>query len=130
MSKRFIWSFVIFFVLLAGFLVYVNVRENALEQGIRDNCAFTTGTVTEIDERGHKRRDRVTFHYQFEGKGYDAVRWIHVPEPWKYTLPGHTLPVVVDAKAPESARFLVFPKDFEELDLPYPDSIRLRFPFP
>ncbi|MGE7777024.1 DUF3592 domain-containing protein [Chitinophaga sp. NPDC101104] len=130
MNKRFIWSFVIFFVLLAGFLVYVNVKENLLEQGIRDNRAFTTGTVTEIEERGHKRRDRVAFQYQFGGKAYAGVRWIHVPEPWKYTLPGRTVPVVVDAEAPENARFLIFPGDFEELDMPYPDSIRLRFPFP
>jgi len=130
MSKRFIWSFVIFFVLLAGFLVYVNVRENMLDQGIRNNRAFTTGTVTEIDERGHKRRDRVTFHYHFEGKEYASIRWIHVPEAWKYTLPGRAVPVVVDAKAPENARFLIFPLDFEELGMSYPDSIRLRFPFP
>lgn len=130
MNKRLLWGLLVFFVFLAGFLVYVNVRENVRERGIRENRALTSGIVVEIDERGYKKRDRVTYHYLFEGKEYAAVRWIHVPEAWKQTLPGRPLPVIVDAKAPENSMFLVFPGDFEEWGIAYPDSIRLAFPFP
>ncbi|WP_298708512.1 hypothetical protein [Chitinophaga sp.] len=129
-NRGLVYGLPLFFAFLAGFLIYVNVRENNRERGIRENKALTAGTITEIDERGYKKRDRVSYTYTFEGRQYAAVRWIHVPEAWKSTLPGQTIPVALDARAPENSLFLVFPLDFEGLNLPYPDSIRLRFPFP
>ncbi len=123
-AKSLLWGLPIFFVLLAGFLIYVNVRENILERSLRENHALTSGTVVEIDERGVKKRDRITYHYTFEGKAYAAVRWLFVPEEWKSIVPGRPLPIAVDTTDPENSLLLLYRQDFEGFRLPYPDSLK------
>ncbi len=93
-------------------------------RALRSNYRQTTGTITKyVDQFG---RAGGTYRFTFYVKGHrieSSSGTTKVAKNRAYLLVGKTFPVFYNPVNPKNNKLLIFPADFEQFGLPFPDSL-------
>ena len=109
------------------FVIFCLTARHLLEQ----NHLITYGDVLEIRHTGRANLVRVGYRYYIGNKFHDFSKEysssvISVKD--SKVFEGKSFPVVYYPKFPYLEAMLIFPEDFEQFHVPFPDSIRWILP--
>jgi len=113
-----IFRVTVFMLILYLFVeLYRDYKKNQIQ-----NChKFTIGYVILV-EKNTKNRG-TSFEYFVESKRYARTGKIY-----PFELPIGKIPVLYPCSDPDFGQLMLTPEDFEEYDLPYPDSLKWILP--
>jgi hypothetical protein len=114
----------IFYFGSAGRSLRVRETDAAIAR-IRAAAVLTTGSIIEF-RKGSGRRPRFIGHYTFGVMGilYNGEKTDGRMEGREFQLLHKSFPVVYERDHPGNNAILIYPSDFSEFGLPYPDSLR------
>jgi hypothetical protein len=123
-NKRLILWGSILLILVSGGIVshYQNSSNN---RKLLKNAAFTNGQFTGEIEPYRKGTNGPWYicNYEVKGTSYKCYKPVHLCRKLGRVFFDQKFPIIYDSTNPESGRALVFPFEYKELNLKFPDSL-------
>jgi superfamily I DNA and RNA helicase len=113
-------------MILAIIFLVIEYQKSTNNKELMSNHAFTTGQFSGeiIQYKKGSNGPWYICNYKVNGKTYTVSEPIHLCRKLENDLFMRSFPIVYDSTNPGIARVLVFPFEFEELNLEYPDSLK------
>jgi hypothetical protein len=124
MNRRLIVPFII--ILLFTLLLWHGNRESTKDNlSLKVHKIFVTGKIESYNCGISARAitDEFKFTCTIKGRKYNATLQSPIFSQMGYEFVGKIFPVIYDSTNPKNYEMLIFPRDFQEFGLPYPDSL-------
>jgi hypothetical protein len=122
---KFIFGFTLS-IILAIILLIGKYKNSTNSKDLMVNHTFTSGQFTGeiIQYKKGSNGPWYVCNYEVNDKVYTVTKPIHLCRKLGNDLFTKKFPIVYDSTNPDFARVLIFPFEFEELNLKYPDSMK------
>ena len=126
------WLVFSFFIVLFLIIYFVtNYQDRRRVAKILKHAAYTeaqfTGEVHPVKKGSNGPWYVCSYHVK--GKDYSSSEPVHLFDDFNMKFFYKTFPVIYDSTNPEDEQLLLFPFEFEEFNLPYPDSLKMRMKY-
>jgi hypothetical protein len=114
--------------MLIVFMIIVLVakfQKSTYNEELMKHAAFTNTQFTGLIEPYKKGTNGPWYicHYEVNGKMFNSYEPVRMCKKLDRDFFSQRFPVIYDSTNPEHGKVLVFPFEFEELNLPFPDSL-------
>ena len=110
------------FLLLFFYIAYQKYKQKSLQLNIKSNLEYSYATIIECNVT-HRGSVWIKYNYFYQNNILQNKQNISISL-WKANkLINKKFPIVLSNKNPKDCTILIFPKDFEEYNIPFPDSL-------
>jgi len=125
-QKAKVWTILLSCIgLLALYGIYEGKQH---KDRIKQNQIITTGKIVDHEKKGYRTDDLFIYEYFVNGSKYKASHIGNWPKDYSVFL-NRNFPVAYNELDHKEAEMLIFPSDFERLDIPFPDSLKWVLPY-
>lgn len=119
-------TLIVIAVIILCMIKLTNRYNSSFYREILESSAFAKGYFTGEVEIGGKGSNgsQYTCQYYVGYKAFTSHQPVFRCRPLGRSLFEHSFPVIYNTNKPSQSEVLVFPSDFAEFDLPFPDSLR------
>ena len=114
------WEVRITIMLILFIVIFVILFPKYKEQRIKNNALFTVGKINSI-ENGHRAASAFYYYKYLVNK--DTISSNRSGNSVKNIFLNKNFPVIFNSNKPKENRMLIYPRDFERFDIPFPDSL-------
>lgn len=111
---------IIAIIIFLLFLLYIGIKPIIQVNEISEYRSFTIGEITSI-ESGHRASPSIFYYsYNFNEREFNDSR---AGYSLNQTFKNKNFPIILSEVNPRKNRMLIYPRDFERFDIPFPDSL-------
>lgn len=111
------------YIVIIIFIVIL-FKECKKNDALARNPMFATGTILHFSEDAKGSGGRITYVFKLEGKEYKNVRaYGNIYTSQGYNFVNKSFPVAYEKNNVGNNQLLISPKQFDEINLPFPDSL-------
>jgi len=122
-QKKKVWTILLSCITL--FFTIVLLWQYNVREGIKKNKIIVIGKIIEYEQglSTKGQSPQFVYYYYVNGASYKYFRHTNWPKDGSIFI-YKSFPVVCDSTNPKNSRLLIFPDEFRDFNIPFPDSLQ------